>query len=91
MVRHHWKHIHNPAEFEELALFYSDNSIIITGIDQARGQASLDAMITSSFETVGLKMNTCKIEFMVMMGGKHRLVWMQSAAYNQRVTGKGET
>lgn len=92
MVRHHWKHIHSPAEFEELALFYSHNGIIITGtIDQVMCQeASLHVMITSSFKTVGLKMNTCKIEFMVMMGGGgHRLVWMRSAAYNQQPGERG--
>ena len=54
-VVRHWKHVHRPAEFEELALFYyaDDDGIMITGTDHARVQASLD-IITSSFATVGL-------------------------------------
>ena len=69
MVRH-WKDVHSPVEFEELALFYADDGMI-TGIDQARVQASLDISITSSFATVGLKMNARKTKFMVMTGGRH--------------------
>ena len=40
-VIRHWKHVHSPVEFEELALlFYADDGMI-TGIDhQARVQAS---------------------------------------------------
>ena len=59
---------------------------MITGTDQARVQASLDA-ITSSFATVGLKMNARKTQFMVMTGGRHRLqMW---SAYIRRTTGEG--
>ena len=87
-VVRHWKHLHNPVEFEELALFYADDGMI-TGTDQARVQASLDA-ITSSFATVGLKMNSRKTKFMVMAGGRHRL-HMRSAAYRRKQTGEGAT
>ena len=71
VVVRYWKHTHSPLEFEELALFYADDGMI-TGTGHARVQASLDA-ITSSFGTVGLKMNTRKTQFMVMTGGRHRL------------------
>ena len=59
-VVRHWRHTHSPVEFEELALFYADDGMI-TGTDRARVQASLDA-ITSSFGTVGLKMNARKTQ-----------------------------
>ena len=63
---------------------------MITGTDQARVvQVSLDA-ITSSFATVGLKMNARKTQFMVMTGDRHRLQ-MRSAAYIRRTTGEGAT
>ena len=75
-------------EFEELALFYADDGLI-TGTDQVRVQGSLDT-ITSSFETVGLKMNARKTEFMVMTGGRHRLR-MRTAAYTRLTTGEGTT
>ena len=69
VVVRYWKHTHRPVEFEELALFYADDGMI-TGTDRARVQArSLDA-ITSSFGTVGFKMNACKTQFMVMTGGR---------------------
>ena len=87
-VVRHWKHVHSPVDFEELALFYADDGMI-TGIDQARVRASLD-IITSSFATVGLKMNACKTEFMVMTGGRHQLR-MRTAAYTRRMTGEGTT
>ena len=63
---------------------------MITGTDQARVQASLDA-ITSSFGTVGLKMNARKTQFMVMTGGRRHRLRMRSAAYAMRTTGEGET
>ena len=85
-VVRHWKHVHSPVEFEEIALFYADDGMI-TGVDQARVQASLDH-ITSSFATVGLKMNARKTEFMVMTGGRHQLR-RRTAAYARQATGEG--
>ena len=87
-VVRHWKHVRSPVELEELALFYAYDGMI-TGTDQARVQVSLDT-ITSSFATVGLKMNARKTEFMVMTGGRHQLR-MWTAAYARLTTGEGTT
>ena len=86
-VVRHWEHVHEPVQFEELALFYIDHDGAITGADAGRLQASLD-VIASSFESFGLVMNASKTKFMVMSGGKYR-IRQTSTAYCRQVTGEG--
>ena len=87
-VVRHWRHVFQPHEIEELALFYADDGVL-TGTDEIRVQASMDH-ITKSFASLGLKMNAAKTESMVMTGGRNKVNFC-SEAYDRKISGHGST
>jgi len=53
-------------------MFYADDGLI-TGMDPTRAQTAMD-IITQGFASLGLKMNATKTEYMVMAGGRNKVI-----------------
>ena len=85
-VVRHWRHVQNPRELDDLALFYADDGMV-SGGDAETVQRTVDQM-TKDFKSIGLKMNARKTEYMIMSGGR-RIVRRSARACARIQTGEG--
>jgi hypothetical protein len=86
-VIRHWRFVHRN-EMGETPIFYADDGLI-AGTDPALIQKYLDTMILG-FDSLGLKMNAIKTEYMVATGTSmaNRL---STVAYNRKITKIGKS
>ena len=85
-VVRNWRHMHEPRDLEDMAIFYADDEMV-SGGDADTVQRTVDQM-TMDFKSIGLKMNARKTEYMVMTGGR-RYVRQSSRSCARAQSGEG--
>ena len=83
----HWRFVHSN-EMGETPIFYADDGLI-AGTNPALIQRYFDTMILG-FDSLGLKMNAIKTEFMVATGTSMANK-LSTVAYNRKITGAGKS